>query len=140
MSDQTYEVRLKFAELINEFGTEWEIVQHSPTGPNDGECWTRAWNRSNTEGLEYAEGFAVTPRSLVIHGFSVKKSLLGETVIESTEGFEKALAYKGFVINTQHPHVIKVIDLHRKAGDPNSSVLETILYSQPWERVREVIK
>jgi hypothetical protein len=132
--------RSQFTRLALEFGREWTVFEYAPTGPNDGYCWDRAYATSMAGNYAYVEGVVFKYDSFSIaHGWSLRTSLIGETVLESTEGYDTAATYRGFVIDLANPHIRKMTDI--MADGPRSSIIETALGAGvPFEKIRSLLK
>jgi len=137
------EVARRFNEAVVHHGAEWTKVEQAPQGPNDGHCWTRAWEYALSEGLDYAEGWAIRQGGGVCtaHGFCIRTNMFGQTVVETTAGFADALAYRGFVINMQSPHVQKLTEIFLSDGGSRNGIIDTALGANlPWEHIQLLLK
>jgi hypothetical protein len=132
--------RSLFTSLAITQGKEWTVAEYAPTGPDNGNCWQRAYETSIANGHAYVEGIVYKyGRFSNAHGWSVRTSLLGETVIESTEDYDKSATYKGFVIDLDNPHVREMTTIME--GQPRSSVIETALAAGvPFYKIRTFLK
>ena len=134
------EARRLFTALSLTHGKEWSVAEYAPTGPDNGNCWQRAYETSTANGYAYAEGVVYKyGRFSTAHGWSVRTSLLGQTVIESTEGYDLTATYKGFIIDLDNRHVREMTEI---MGDqPRSSVIETALAAGvPFTKIRSLLK
>lgn len=113
------------------FGHTWRISRYAPVGPA-GDCWTHAWEQARAYGWDYCEGVAARGGDrYATHAWCLDRSGMltaDGTVVEVTTGYGDSVAWVGFLVNRDHPHVQEADRIMRGTPlFPRSSVVETML-------------
>jgi len=95
------------------------------------DCWTHAWRYARDNEVEYWEGICEVNNQWQVHAWCVRN---GE-VIEVTNGYETATAYKGFKLSETAKMITSAWD-----NDPHrSGVLEAFLSVTDWPTTRKIV-
>lgn len=100
---------VRFVALLRKTGVPMpNLRKYDPQPPiaDDGEtdCWTHAWEYAHQHGGQYFEGICFKGKGAVApHAWVVTYTPFGLSVVETTEGYERAYGYRGVAVKMHEP-------------------------------------